>query len=51
VLQVWCGDPSQYAGGYPESLQITVVFVAQQAPTTTATTVVGGTGRVIPETD
>jgi hypothetical protein len=36
VLQVWCGDPSQYRGGYPESLQIEVAFVAQAAPTTTA---------------
>jgi hypothetical protein len=36
VLQVWCGDPSQYRGGYPESLLIEVVFVAQAAPTTTA---------------
>jgi hypothetical protein len=35
VLQIWCGDPSQYRGGYPESLQIEVVFVAQAAPTTT----------------
>ena len=37
MLQIWCGDPSQYAGGYPESLQIEVVFVAQEAPTTTTT--------------
>lgn len=50
VLQVWCGDPSQYEGGYPESLQIDVVFVDQAAPTTT-TTVAVDPGRVIPETD
>jgi hypothetical protein len=51
VLQVWCGDPSQYRGGYPESLQIGVVFVAQEAPPATTTTVAGGTDHVIPETD
>jgi len=52
VLQIWCGDPSQYAGGYPESLQIQVVFVAQEAPTTAAatTTVATGPDHVIPET-
>ena len=52
VLQIWCGDPSQYAGGYPESLQIEVVFVAQEAPTTaaTTTTVASGPDHVIPET-
>jgi hypothetical protein len=52
VLQIWCGDPSQYAGGYPESLQIEVVFVAQEAPTTaaTTTTVASGPNHVIPET-
>lgn len=49
VLQVWCGDPSQYAGGYPESLQIEVVFV-DQAPATTTTTVAGRPDHVIPET-
>jgi hypothetical protein len=51
VLQIWCGDPSQYQGGYPESLQIEVVFVAQEAPTTTTTTTVAhGPDDVIPET-
>jgi hypothetical protein len=54
VLQVWCGDPSQYAGGYPESLQIEVVFVAQEAPTTTTTTTTtpgpSAPHDVIPET-
>jgi hypothetical protein len=49
VLQIWCGDPSQYAGGYPESLQIEVVFVAQEAPTTT-TTIATAPEHVIPET-
>ncbi len=50
VLQIWCGDPSQYAGGYPESLQIEVVFVAQEAPTTTTTAPVVSPPHVIPET-
>ena len=50
VLQVWCGDPSQYAGGYPESLQIEVVFVAQEAPTTTTTPALSTPHDVIPET-
>jgi hypothetical protein len=51
VLQIWCGDPSQYVGGYPESLQIDVVFVDQVAPTTTTTTtVVNAPVHVIPET-
>jgi hypothetical protein len=50
VLQVWCGDPSQYAGGYPESLQIEVVFVAQEAPTTTTTPTLAPPHDVIPET-
>ena len=50
VLQIWCGDPSQYEGGYPESLQIEVVFVDQAAPTTTTTTVVSPPDHVIPET-
>jgi hypothetical protein len=49
-LQVWCGDPSQYAGGYPESLQIEVVFVAQEAPTTTTTPTAAPPHDVIPET-
>ena len=47
VLQVWCGDPSGYSGGYPSALQIQVVFVAQEAAPTT--TLAGG-GVVIPET-
>jgi hypothetical protein len=50
VLQVWCGDPSRYVGGYPESLQIDVVFVDQAAPTTTTTTLADGPEHVIPET-
>jgi len=50
VLQVWCGDPSQYSGGYPESLQIKVVFVAQEAPTTTTTIDGAGPDGTIPET-
>jgi len=51
VLQIWCGDPSQYVGGYPESLQIDVVFVDQVAPTTTTTTTVANEpAHVIPET-
>jgi hypothetical protein len=50
VLQIWCGDPSQYQGGYPESLQIEVVFVAQGAPTTTTTPVVLSPPHEIPET-
>ncbi|HEX6658503.1 MAG TPA: hypothetical protein VF065_10505 [Ilumatobacter sp.] len=50
VLQVWCGDPSQYQGGYPESLQIEVVFVAQEAPTTTTVPVVVSPPHEIPET-
>jgi hypothetical protein len=49
ALQVWCGDPSAYAGGYPEALQIEVVFVAQEAPTTT-TTVAAAPHTEIPET-
>jgi hypothetical protein len=49
VLQIWCGDPSQYRGGYPESLQIEVVFVAQAAPTTT-TPPVAVPPHEIPET-
>ena len=50
VLQIWCGDPSQYEGGYPESLQIEVVFVDQAPATTTTTTVAGDPDQVIPET-
>jgi hypothetical protein len=50
VLQVWCGDPSQYVGGYPESLQIEVVFVAQEAPTTTTMPALPAPHDVIPET-
>ena len=50
VLQIWCGDPSQYQGGYPESLQIEVVFVAQEAPTTTTVPVVVSPPHEIPET-
>ena len=50
VLQIWCGDPSQYQGGYPESLQIEVVFVAQEAPTTTTMPVVVSPPHEIPET-
>jgi len=50
VLQIWCGDPSQYAGGYPESLQIDVVFVAQEAPTTTTAPTLSPPHDVIPET-
>ena len=50
VLQVWCGDPSHYAGGYPESLQIEVVFVAQEAPTTTTMPALSAPHDVIPET-
>ena len=46
VLQVWCGDPSGYLGGYPAALQIQVVFVAQEPATTT----VAGGGVGIPET-
>ncbi len=49
VLQIWCGDPSQYAGGYPEALQIEVVFV-DQAPASTSTTVATEPDHVIPET-
>jgi hypothetical protein len=49
VLQIWCGDPSQYQGGYPEALQVEVVFVAQVAPTTT-TTPEPSTPHEIPET-
>jgi hypothetical protein len=51
VLQVWCGDPSGYTGGYPEQLQIDVVFVAQEAPPATTTTGVASPDPVIPETD
>lgn len=29
VLQVWCGDPATWQGGYPVDLQIRVVYVAQ----------------------
>ena len=50
VLQIWCGDPSQYQGGYPESLQIEVAFVAQEAPTTTTMPVVVSPPHEIPET-
>jgi hypothetical protein len=50
ALQIWCGDPSQYEGGYPESLQIDVVYVDQVAPTTTTTTVADQPQHVIPET-
>ena len=50
VLQIWCGDPSQYQGGYPESLQIEVVFVAQAAPTTTTVPAVFSPPHEIPET-
>jgi hypothetical protein len=49
VLQIWCGDPSQYAGGYPEALQIEVVFV-DQAPASASTTVATEPDHVIPET-
>jgi hypothetical protein len=51
VLQVWCGDPTGFAGGYPQELQIDVVFVAQQAPPEAATTTVAPSDAVIPETD
>jgi hypothetical protein len=50
VLQIWCGDPSSYQGGYPESLQIEVVFVAQEAPTTTTVPGVVSPPHEIPET-
>jgi hypothetical protein len=50
ALQVWCGDPAQYRGGYPESLQIEVVFVAQEAPTTTTMPVDVSPPHEIPET-
>ena len=50
ALQIWCGDPSQYEGGYPESLQIEVVFVAQEAPTTSTTPALSPPHEVIPET-
>jgi hypothetical protein len=33
ALQVWCGDPGAWTGGYPAELQIEVVYVAQDAPT------------------
>jgi hypothetical protein len=49
VLQVWCGDPSNYEGGYPQNMQIDVVFVAQvPAPTTIAA---ADPGAEIPSTD
>jgi hypothetical protein len=50
VLQIWCGDPSRYRGGYPASLQIEVVFVAQEAPTTTTVPEVLSPQHEIPET-
>jgi hypothetical protein len=49
VLQVWCGDPSSYSGGYPAAMQITVEFVAQEAPPASTTTL--AVDPVIPETD
>jgi hypothetical protein len=49
VLQVWCGDPTGYTGGYPAGLQVTVVFVAQEPPATT-TTVARQSPPVIPAT-
>lgn len=49
VLQAWCGDPDGYPGGYPADLQIEVVFVAQEAPTTTTAVLV--VDETIPETD
>ncbi len=33
ALQVWCGDPDAWTGGYPAELQIEVVYVAQDGPT------------------
>lgn len=50
VLQIWCGDPSQYEGGYPESLQIEVVFVDQAPASTTTTIVDADPDHIIPET-
>ena len=50
VLQIWCGDPSQYEGGYPEALQIEVVFVDQAPASTTTTTVATEPDHIIPET-
>lgn len=29
ALQVWCGDPSGWTGGYPAELQVTVEYVSQ----------------------
>jgi hypothetical protein len=51
VLQVWCGDPAGYTGGYPQALQIEVVFVAQLAPPGTTTATTAAPDVVIPETD
>jgi hypothetical protein len=51
VLQVWCGDPTGYTGGYPHELQIEVVFVAQQAPPDTTIASSVAPDVVIPETD
>lgn len=52
VLQVWCGDPTGYLGGYPTALEIEVVFVAQEAPPAQAPALGSASGprAVIPET-
>jgi hypothetical protein len=34
ALQVWCGDPATWNGGYPAELQTDVVYVAQAGPVT-----------------
>jgi hypothetical protein len=53
TFQFWCGDPSDWQGGYPAELQRTVDMVAQAGPPPSTTTplIEADPPSVIPETD